>query len=122
MNAKRKYFFAINFLEIFHLLIFILYILSIISIFSTKFRVFGASYFIFIWVSELAFGGECPITVEERILKKKVNESMKSKRFVPYLFKKYFNLKVSSKLGDYLVHFLFIVGLVIIVTVLLSSL
>jgi hypothetical protein len=103
-------------IEKIHFLEIILYAVSaVIMIFSSEYRIYGAFYISLVWITELAFGGACPLFILERKLRIRFGEKINEKRFLPMIAKKYFNINLSSRFIDCINNFFFIISVLVII-------
>ena len=113
---RRTYALLASIIEKIHILEVFIYAISVILIiFSPAYRIYGAFYVIFVWIVEYIFKRTCPLFILERRFRIKSGEKITERRFLPLFFKKYFNINLSSRAIDYLVHLFFIIALFILV-------
>ena len=112
---KREYHFWANIVEKIHIIVMITYIISVSALFFLPaYRFWGAGYIIFVWVVEAAFGGQCPLTIEERELRRKAGERLSKHQFVSTFFKKYFNMEIPELVWNIVIHGFFALSVLVI--------
>ncbi|MBM3232799.1 DUF2784 domain-containing protein [Candidatus Pacearchaeota archaeon] len=83
---RKRYLFWAEVVEKAHILVMILYILSVAALIFGGFRIMGASYIIFVWLVEAAYGGKCPLTVQEKKLRRFAGQKVGRHQFLSTLF------------------------------------
>lgn len=114
MNKKRQWHALAQIYNKIHLVIMLVYIISIILLFS-RYKIYGALYILAVWLVELTDYGKCPITDKENYFRRRAGEKIEKKGFVSTIFRRYLHFNMSFEIIDLLMDVLVVISFIIIV-------
>jgi hypothetical protein len=113
---KRDMEFLAEEINIVHIVIFFISIAAMVLIFVYEpLKIYSAIWLASLWLVELAFGFKCPLTTEEYDLRIKSGEHIKRKNFIPWFFKRYFNINIPDWLAEIWLAMYFFISIFVII-------